>query len=246
MKRHVLLTIFALAGVAFSAQDDALITFSTQGTDKYADNETVLDGECYALVWTAPGNAVAFEANGGVKGGEIVLVAPVAQGGRCPKVLFEVDAERHAEKLTNGTWSVYLLDTRRWGADGSVSLAGTADGVVQQVNAAGTASGAEGVVASAFGAKAASPSLVAAEASAVPETAPCPQITGIRVVGAAVHVTVKSTVPYLQYGLVAGSSPTAVTEKADGQQTGAGTLEDEIEFVSPVGGEGRFFKVGRR
>ena len=47
--------MLALAAVllcagAFAAQNDALVSFSTPGPDKYADGTTVLDGEYYAIV----------------------------------------------------------------------------------------------------------------------------------------------------------------------------------------------------
>ena len=48
-----LMTMIGAVGLAFAATaaiDDALLTFSTVGPDKYSDGTTVLDGECYALV----------------------------------------------------------------------------------------------------------------------------------------------------------------------------------------------------
>ena len=118
MKKSVLFVMSAaLAFAANAAQNDSLVTFSTKGPDKYADGTTVLDGECYALVWTPKGSAGAVvAANGTVQGGEIVLTAPVAKNGRCPKVVFEVDAGLVASRYNDGTWNVYLLDTRRYGS----------------------------------------------------------------------------------------------------------------------------------
>ena len=51
------LALFAAVAVsaAFGAANDTLLTFSTPGIDKYADGRRVLDGECYALVWTKDG-----------------------------------------------------------------------------------------------------------------------------------------------------------------------------------------------
>ena len=83
----------ALASAAFAAQNDALVSFSSKGPDAYADGTTVLDGECYALVWMSGGaSGLTVAADGSATGGEIVLAAPVARNGRCPKVVFEVDA----------------------------------------------------------------------------------------------------------------------------------------------------------
>ncbi|MBQ4198785.1 MAG: hypothetical protein II649_02765, partial [Kiritimatiellae bacterium] len=53
-----LMTMVGVAGFAFAATagiNDSLLGFSTVGPDKYADGKTVMDGECYALVWTKDG-----------------------------------------------------------------------------------------------------------------------------------------------------------------------------------------------
>ena len=144
MKKSVVVMIAAVAaGAAFAAQNNALVTFSTRGPDTYADGTTVLDGECYALVWSPDGTTVTFEADGGLKGGKMVLAAPFAKGGRCPKVLFDVDAKLYEKELASGTWGVYLLDTRRWDANGNAKPAGTVDGKVRLVNAAGVVTGSD-------------------------------------------------------------------------------------------------------
>ena len=237
-----------MAGATFAAANDVLITFSTKGPDKYADGAPVLDGECYALLWTpagSPGPVVA--ADGSVQGGEIVLTAPVAKNGRCPKVVFEVGAELVASRYNGGTWSVYLLDTRRYGEDGSVSLAGLVNGRATAVNASGMIAGStvstrEGQIAGVAGLVGAS----AAAETAVPEGTPSPKVVGIRIEGANVFVTVKGTVPYLQYDLATGDTPSAVVEKANVPRAGAESVEDEVTFVTPVKAGAAFFKVNRR
>lgn len=236
---------FALCS-AFAAQNDALVTFSTKGPDKYADGSVVVDGERYALVWTAAGSdGAAIAADGSVKGGEIVLTAPVAKGGRCPTVMFEVEADDIETKYKNGTWSVYLLDTRRYGADGSVTLAGASGGRPVAVNAAGLVAGSSvklssGGISDAAVAAAAS----ASSATAVPEGTPSPTITGIRVEGANVFVTVRGTVPHLAYGLKSGETPSEVSEPAGAPRSGEES--GEITLVAPVKKGGGFFKVERR
>ena len=251
MKKTI--TLFAaamLCGAAFAAANDALITFSTKGPDKYADGTTVLDGECYALVWTPAGSAGAVvAANGTVQGGEIVLTAPVAKNGRCPKVVFEVDAGLVASRYKDGTWSVYLLDTRRYGAGGTVSLAGLSGGRATVINASGLVSGStvrfsdsEGQMAGIAGLAGAS----AASETAVPEDTPQPEIVGIRIEGANVFVTVKGTVPYLQYDLATGGAPADVSEKANVPRGGAESVDEEVTFVTPVKPGAKFFKVGRK
>lgn len=231
---------------AFAAANDALISFSTKGVDRYADGSAVIDGECYALVWTAAGSdGAAIAADGSVKGGEIVLTAPVAKGGRCPTVMFEVAADDIETKYKNGTWSVYLLDTRRYGADGSVTLAGCSGGRPVAVNAAGLVAGSSvklssGGISDAAVAAAAS----ASSATAVPEGTPRPEIAGIRVDGANVFVTVRGTVPHLAYGLKSGETPSEVSEPAGAPRSGEDS--GEIILVAPVKKGGGFFKVERR
>ena len=237
------------SAAAFSAANDAMVSFSTKGPDKYADGATVLDGECYALVWTAPNSAgLAVAADGTASGGEIVLAAPVAKGGRCPKVIFEVNADDMARKYKGGSWSVLLLDTRRWGADGSARPAGLVSGRLGIVNATGAVSGGSvGVAAASSSSVSAISAAVASASTAVPEGAPRPTITGIRVEGANVFVTVKGTVPYLQYGLTAGDEPGAVTDSvSEAPQTGAAAPDEEIVLVAPAKAGGAFFKVGRK
>jgi hypothetical protein len=236
------------SAAAFSAANDAMVSFSTKGPDKYADGATVLDGECYALVWTAPNSAgLAVAADGTASGGEIVLAAPVAKGGRCPKVIFEVNADDMAKKYKGGSWSVLLLDTRRWGADGVARPAGTVAGKVTLVNATGEVSGGSVNVATASSSSVSAVAAAVASATAVPEGTPSPTITGIRVEGANVFVSVKGTVPYLQYGLSSGSTPDAVTEGvSETPQTGASAPDEEIILVAPAKSGGAFFKVGRK
>ena len=246
MKRLFFSMVAALAaGAALAAANDAMISFSTPGTDTYADGSTVLDGECYALVWSS-GGSVRIAADGSAVGGEIVLVAPVAKGGRCPRIFFEVDANDIETKYQGGTWSVYLLDTRSWGADGSVRPAGTVSGKVRLVNAASPVAAKVGVATSSTSTATASADAVVAGVTAVPEGTPSPVVTGIHIDGANVYVTVKGTVPYLQYDLSSGATPDAVAERADRPQTGAETEDEEIILVAPAKKGAGFFKVGRR
>ena len=249
-KTAIIFTVAALCGAAFAAQNDALVSFSTKGPDAYADGTTVLDGECYALVWLQNGaSGLPVAADGSATGGEIVLAAPIAKGGRCPSVVFEVDARDMATKYKDGSWGVYLLDTRRWGADGKAKPAGTANGKVVLVNAAGavTSAAVRVVAGKSETVGGVTGAAVASTATSVPAEAPAPEITGIRVDGANVYVTVRGTVPYLQYGLASGDTPDAVTEKAEGSpRTGSAAADDEIILVAPAKKGGAFFRVNRK
>lgn len=102
--------VLAFAGMATAAMDTVL-TFSTVGPDRYADGTDVVDGECYALVWTADVDGFALSDDGTATGGKVVLVAPVAEDRRCPPVKLNIKADV-APQYDGGVWGVYLLDTR--------------------------------------------------------------------------------------------------------------------------------------
>ena len=246
MKKLLVATISAvLAGAALAAANDLLITFSTKGPDTYADGvTTVLDKECYALVWDTAGVPFAIAADGSTTGGEMVLVAPVARKGRCPKVLFEVDAAQVSEKYSSGgAWKVYLLDTRRFGDKGT-TLASLKDGRPTTVNASAEVKGATVSVGSiAPGAITAGAGTVAANASGLPAGFDQrPTIADIRLDGGLVYVTVENTVPYLAYDLTAGDTPDEVTERVNNPRHGGD--DGTVILVAPAQEEGAFFKVG--
>ena len=235
----------ALAGAAFAAANDTLITFSTKGPDMYADNSDVLPGECYALVFDRDGEPFAVAADGTTTGGEIVLVAPVARKGRCPKVLFEVDAALAAKKYsTGGSWKVYLLDTRRYGANGT-ALAPLKDGRPTLVNAAGVVCDAAITLSSgAQNRVAVDGSTTAATASELPAGFDKqPKIAGIDFVGDQVFVTVENTVPYLAYDLSEGGAPDDVSERVNDPRTGGD--DGTVILVAPKREGGSFFRVNR-
>ena len=141
-KQFVLASLAMIAGLAFAGgADDTLITFSTNGAepDRYADGEVVMDGECYALVWSKDGVFEGVKADGAPidSSDRVVLVAAVAEDGHCPEVVFQVSAARAAE-LDGGKYGVLLLDTRIRRKDGSVAPRGTLGGNLAMVNGFGT------------------------------------------------------------------------------------------------------------
>ena len=217
-----------------------LSPISTKGPDTYADGTTVLDGECYALCWSKDFANFAIKADGTAEGGAVVLKAPVAKGGRCPNVLFQVSADDIASKYAGGSWAVYLLDTRRFAADGAATVAGASAATVNTtgfVAAASVGSGSLGSVAAG--------AVGTAEVAAGVEV-PQPQITGIRIVDGNVYVSVKGTVPFLSYGLAEGATPDAVTAAVGAAEPGKASAEDEVILVAPAKDGGAFFKVGRK
>ena len=138
MRRLLILAIFSVVVplAALAAANDLVLSFSTQGSDRYADGTAVLDGECYALVWTKDGGAFGgFAANGALlsEDDRLLLVAPVARGGRCPPTIFQIDAAR-ADALAGGTYGVYLLDTRVQNGDSAAPAGVGQDGRAKLVN----------------------------------------------------------------------------------------------------------------
>ena len=65
-KRALAAAVMLLGAACFGGADDELITFSTNGSeqDRYADGQVVLDGECYALVWSQDGAFEGINADG--------------------------------------------------------------------------------------------------------------------------------------------------------------------------------------
>lgn len=230
--KKILAAVFALASAAvFAGANDLLIVFSTPGPDKYADGTTVLDGESYALVWTADNGEQ-----------ETLLALPLAKDGKCGPFLFIVD-ESDVAKYKGGTWGVYLLDTRDFakdatgktlsalGEDGKPSVvnvtAAVKDGVA---NASGFASARvkEGVAAGAYNLEAAN--------------VPAPKVTGIKIVGANVIVTVKDTVPFVGYTLQSGDDAISFAVP-EGATSASGNDAGEISLIAPKKDGAQFFKV---
>lgn len=255
-RRKVVVSMLAVAfvGATFAAQNDLLVSFSTKGPDTYADGSTVIDGECYALVWTPNNVASATIAADGTAedGAQIVLVAPIAKNGRCPKVVYRVDAKRVETEFAKGkgNWSVYLLDTRKYSYDDDgnqvVTLAGVKpDGNVKLVNASTRVSDA--TLKAGTGENVSLASNVASKAdigSALPADVPQPTIVGIEVKGGNVYVTVENAASYLAYDLETGDTPDAVNESVNNPRTG----EDDgtVVLVAPAKEGGAFFRVNRK
>lgn len=116
---------------------DACFSFFTSGPDRYADGSVVLDGECYALVWSKDGNFDGFSASGECvdENDRIVLIAPIAKDGHLPRVLFQIPAQE-ADELAGGKYAVYLLDTRL-NENGQVRPKGMVNGKIVLMNGYG-------------------------------------------------------------------------------------------------------------
>ena len=245
-----LMTMIGAVGLAFAAtaaMDDALLTFSTVGPDKYSDGTTVLDGECYALVRTAEGatfGGIAADGTAVVETDEIVLVAPLAVGGHCPDVLFQIPAEQ-VDK--GGTFGVYLLDTRVKAEDGTVAPAGLkANGKPALVNGYGLATEATKVAkATSGGAKAVAEKGTGGQAVAAGAAAPNvqqPKITSIQIQGDFVKLTVQNLPGFMRVS--SGADVSADDTQGAAQATDGKSNEVILYAPKSASGSG-FFKVIR-
>jgi len=244
MKKNILILFVMAVSGAFAVP--SYMNFSTKGVDKYADGKTVVDGECYALVRVPTGKKFAgFAANGreaDATTGKIWVTAPIAKGGRCPYVLFNIP---DGLDVGGGTWAVYLLDTRLF-VNGSFSakLAGIgADGYAKQVNSYGLVENA----AIAENSVTTGSAVTASGKSVLPTDIPQSEITSMKIEGDNIRLTVKNTVPYLQYNAAAGEDVSGTDlPAAKVPQAGADTTDEEIELIIPKpDGESAFFKIIR-
>lgn len=222
--------------------NDVVLTFATTGPDLYADGTPVLDGESYALVWTRAGATFGgIAADGALLSADdqFVLVAGVAEGGRCPTTVFEIDAADSAA-YEGGSFALYLLDTRVKDADGTVSVAG-ADALAlaapEAVNAMGLAAAAAS----------------GAESSPTPRTFVCaapvdlgavgalsridaPTITAIKVADETVSISVKGTSSIAEYFVVPGATPRSFAAALEARP-------EDGTFTFPKPKDATFFKV---
>ena len=245
--------MIGVAGLAFAATagfDDALLSFSTVGPDKYSDGTTVQDGECYALVWTKNGatfGGIAADGTAVAETDQIVLVAPVAKNGRCPNVLFQIPAAK-ADALADGTYGVYLLDTRVKAADGTTVPRGASNGKLSIVNGYGlTTKAAKVGKATAGGAataveKETSDGQVVAAAAAVPKNVPQPKITSIKIEGDNVRLTVQNLRGFMR---VSSGADVSADETQGAAQATDGSTDEVILYAPKASGASGFFKVIR-
>ena len=230
----------AATGV-FADAANMLISFETKGPDRYADQAVALDGEWYALVWSADGvfEGITLEGRAEDPNDAVVMMAPLAKGGRCPYAVFQIDSQSknwHAD----GVYAVYLLDTRNAGKT-AVAAKG-ADGKPTVLNAA--------VAAARYAAKPAMGGSLTAEeavsakwtASAVPaEGFKQPKIASFKVDGAKVEIKVVDMMPRVQYNVKMGATPDKLTGYALGVPKG-NVSEATFEINAA---DAKFFQVVR-
>ena len=249
--------IAILAGLVSAATfaaspNDVVLAFSTPGPDTYKDGATVVDGECYAVVWTKDGATFAgIDANGKAIGedNKVVLKAALAKDGKCPSVVFRIPADYVVDGVTvgdltatDGTWSVYLLVTRRFVADENgvitselASVGGSND--VSDYGLAGSASN--------LGSATAGSAVAAATQSEVPAGASGLVVSDIKFVGDNVHIIVTGSLSSLAYELKSGDEPNALASPEDGKAQ-YGKTDGEMLIITPKKPGAQFFQVNRK
>lgn len=248
MKKISAILCLLFAGTLFAnSVNDLCVSFSTKGPDRYADGSTVLDGECYALVWSKDGVFEGFKANGECADTNdvVVLVAPVARDGRCPAVLFQVPKD-DVDVLKGGHYAVYLLDTRVSSGEAVAKPRGVSDGGLELVNGYGavTASLSFDTNSNLNPAKeleGTSAGQTASDVSAAPSDCPQPKVKNMRVEGDNVYLTVENLRGHMR--VQSGKDVKASESTGAAVETSGAT--DEVILVAPKSGSSGFYKVIR-
>lgn len=248
MKKISAVLCFLFAGtLCANSVNDLCVSFSTKGPDRYADGSTVLDGECYALVWSKDGVFEGFNANGGCvdTNDVVVLVAPVAKGGRCPAILFQVPQDE-VEALNGGHYAVYLLDTRVSSGEAAAKPRGMSDGGLELVNGYGAVTAALKFDTNvnlnpAKELERALAGQTASDVSAAPSDCPQPKVKSMRVEGDNVYLTVENLPGHMR--VQSGKDLKASESTGAAVETSGAT--DEVILVAPKSGSSGFYKVIR-
>jgi len=235
------MTFAVAAGVT---EDATVLTIGTAGPDRYADGSTVLNGECYALVWRAQGRAFAgFKTDGTPVESDyakVLCLAPLVKDGKCPETTFVVDSRVLAACGAGGTFGLYLLDSRRW------DLGTPTVGGLKGVHGSVLLSETDSVAGFLTGTDCAGGTFLA---SAMPAGFDSPTITAIRIEGEDVVLSVTNTASTVNYN-VAGGETFAADEKgaaADHAVAGGAKAVDPIELRVKKAqfGDKAFFKIVR-
>lgn len=204
-KLCVFATACAIASGAFADAANVLVSFSTVGPDTYADKTPVLDGEWYALVWSKDGvfEGVGIDGKAVDPNDEVVMMASLAKGGRCPYTIFQIDS-KSVKAHDDGTYAVYLLDTRN-AARTAVAAKDEATGLPKMLNGTLAAASYAAAAATAGGVTAKTATGAASWApSGIPADVPPPQIVSFKPNGAQVEISVDGMVPGVQYNVRMG------------------------------------------
>ena len=258
MKRSNVLCALCLVPMlsAFAGMNNVVIQFSTVGPDKYADGATVMDGECYALVWTPDGatfgginsDGEAIGENGKGQKCAVVLKAPFAKDGHCPNIQFQVDEGYANAHYKDGTWGVYLLDTRKFATETvKIVVDGKEIEQTQVITGADGQKAATGVGGAVSGYGAVLPDVKSSISPAgaqggivqsIPAGIQPPTIKDFKVINGMAYLFLKNTSSAVSYGVAAGQAPGSLAPVP--QQPVMGGANETI-IVTPATGASGFF-----
>ena len=239
--KKILMVVAAMAAMCgFAGQDDLLVTLTVNEKLAYKDSSPVVNDRV-ALVWTPTGvEFKGFYADGTLVDGQSQALAFInVKDGAVGTVAFQISASRVEKmKLTGGSYALYLLDTR--GADKKpVTVEGQSANTVAAVNyfvkLVGTdAQGGDAVggASSAASAGTSADKIVAQGVAQLPveETELKPVIKSAKVEDGKFKVTIEKAVPYMAYGLMAGTTPDKNGMKPTGEVKSGATEEVVLEY----------------
>lgn len=239
--------LLSFASVA-NEQGDVMVSFSTNGTETYADGAAVFDSEFYALVWVAADESFeGLTAQGKlVNDNNLLLGLYKIKGKTISLEMPKSVAERY---LGAGDFELYLLDTRsadkQTVAPSREEVANT--GVQSFVKVASLKAGASGGAESAGKIKVADAVEGEVPQATIPVGIQPPVIKDAEVKDGMFVVTVEQTVPYIRYNLAGGETPEAADKVGIAEAPKAGDTKKTIELKYPIkdGESVKFFKVTR-
>lgn len=243
-KLGVVLAAATFAVGAFADAANVLVSFSTTA-DYYADGTPVLDGEWYALCWSSDGefDGLTLDCEPVDPSDEVFVLSPLAKGGRCPYVVFQIDSK---VAPSGGYYCVYVLDTRN--ADGTKVASKTVDdsGTRKPAEVNGSKPSKDFAASSVRGVRMKGTEVAGGEwasSTVVLSDEDQPKITAFRVENAKVKVTVSNMLPGLKYNINMGDSPSNLTSY--GLDVPKTSDSNDKEFtVDP--GDAKFFQVVRQ
>ncbi len=246
MKLGVVLAAATFAVGAFADAANVLISFSTDGSETYADGNSVQVGEWYALCWSPRETFGGLDINcEPVTAGDLVVeVGPHAKqlsNGKvgCLPYLFQIDSK---EAPIGGNYFVYLLDTRTV-KNGAFVVADKNEETGLPANVNGAFVAKNYTASSTVGGNIASASEAAAkwaESSVVGEVTTA-KIESINVAGAKVEISVVGMMPGLMYNVKMGGTPSTLDDYViEMPKTGSTTATFEADKENA-----KFFKVVR-
>lgn len=233
--KKILFSAAVLSAITTFATEFAAVSFSSTGTDTYADGTLVPDGEMYALVWSADGNFDGLNVDGTPKNSDerVIVALPLKKG---ESVIVNIDASdpiiANPEANPDAKFEVLLVDTRATTGEvaGALKHVKATAKLEQEVKvASGTAPASVEAGATAKG---------DAVVAGFPADFPMPKITGMAVTDTQVILTVEDTNPNADYTVQGGDTPSANGDVGE-TKVGGGT----IKLVYPKTAGSGFFKV---